>query len=348
MSVDTVPEALGSTQAERATADPLGGRAATWARAFFTHPNMVAAFLWAAGAGAVALVLPLRAWSSTAFSVLVVVAALAGACAALRLALGARFPVWSLNADVALGNLLVTVAAGAAVSRQINLANLYLLVVLFSLLYLPLRAALWHLAAAGAAYAVVLGVGPRPAQPPVVAWLAVFGAAVVLGAVVLGLVSVLRVNAREDHLTGLANRRHWDERLDEELERARRSHQPLSVIVVDLDGFKSLNDTFGHPAGDRLLCDLASRWRAVVRNSCDLLARTGGDEFAVLAPHADQTRSHRLGRRLSESLPQGVSVSIGTATWDGTENASDLLRRADRAMYLHKHRSFPDDAPRPA
>ncbi|HVB27748.1 MAG TPA: GGDEF domain-containing protein [Mycobacteriales bacterium] len=308
---------------------------------------MVAAFLWAAGAGAVALVLPLRAWSSSAFSVLVIVAGLAGACAALRLAVGPSLPAWSLNVDVGLGNLLVTVAAGAAVSRHVNLANLYLLVVLFSLLYLPLRAALGHLAGAGAAYAVLLGVGPRPAEPAVVAWLAVFGAAVVLGVVVLGLVSVLRVSAREDHLTGLANRRHWDERLGEELERARRSHAPLSVIVVDLDGFKMLNDTFGHPAGDRLLCDLASRWRTVVRNSGDLLARIGGDEFALLAPGTDETGSHRLARRLSETLPQGVRASIGTATWDRTENASDLLRRADRAMYHNKRRRR-GDTPRPA
>jgi diguanylate cyclase (GGDEF)-like protein len=349
VSTDAATEPSGSAPAERdATADPPGNTAATWARAFFTHPSRVAAFLWAAGAAAVALVLPLRAWPTTAFSVLVAVAALAGASSALRLALGPRLPVWSLNVDVAVGNLLVTVAAGAALSRHVNLANLYLLIVVFSLLYLPLRAALGHLAAAGAAYAVVLSVGPRPAQPAVVAWLAVFGAAVVVGAVILGLVSVLRVSAREDHLTGLANRRHWDERLDQELERARRSHQPLSVIVADLDGFKVLNDTFGHPAGDRLLCELASKWRTVMRTSGDLLARTGGDEFAVLAPETDQTGIHRLARRLAETLPQGVSASIGTATWDRSENASDLLRRADRAMYHNKRRRRRDPTPRPA
>ena len=339
VTVGTVADPPGSHPAGRDAAPaPPGATAAARARAFFSHPSWVAAFLWAMGAGAVASVLPLRAWPDTAFAVLVVAVSIAAGCAALRLAIGARLPRWSLHVDVGLGNLLITLVAMAAASRHVNVANLYLLFVVFSLLYLPLRAALGHLGAAGAAYAVVLAVGPRPAEPAVVAWLAVFGTAAALGTVVVGLVSVLRASAREDPLTGLANRRLWAERLDEELERARRSRSPLSVIVADLDGFKALNDTFGHHAGDRMLCDLAAGWRAAVRGSGDQLARLGGDEFALLAPGSDEIGCHRIARRLADTLPAGVQASFGTATWDRTQNASDLMRRADRAMYLAKRR----------
>ena len=348
MSLAEVAEPPGGPSPEGGATDPPGSMAAGWARAFFTHPSRVAAFLWAMGAGTVAFVLTQQAWSTTAFSALVVEAGTAALCAALRLGVGPHLPVWSLNVDVALGNLLITVAVAVGAFRHVNLANLYLLVVVFSLLYLPFRAALGHLGAAGAAYALVLGLGPRPAEPAPVAWLSVFGTAVVLGAVVTGLVSVLRVSAREDHLTGLANRRHWDERLDQELERARRSRAPLSVVVADLDRFKAVNDAFGHPAGDRLLRDVASRWQTAVRNGGDLLARLGGDEFALLAPGTDEPGCHRLARRLAAALPEGVRASFGTATWDRSENASGLVRRADHAMYHNKRRHRRDETPRPA
>ncbi len=144
--------------------------------------------------------------------------------------------------------------------------------------------------------------------------------------------------AREDPLTGLANRRMWDERLDEELERSRRTGAALSVAMIDLDDFKRMNDVSGHDAGDRLLRGLARAWLAIVRTSADFLARLGGDEFGVVAPNSDETGIHRLASRLKDALLEGISTSFGTATWDGTENASDLLRRADRAMYQSKRR----------
>jgi diguanylate cyclase (GGDEF)-like protein len=317
-------------------------------RSFFSRPNRVAAFLWAAGALAVALVLPLRHWPEPSLLALVVPAAVAGTCAALRATVGERLPRRSLQVDVGLGNLLVSVVAAAAASEHTNLANLYLLVEVFAFLYLPLRSALCHLGAAGGAYAVVLGVGPRTAEPAVIAWLSVFGTAVVLGAVVVGLMSVLRSAAREDPLTGLANRRMWDERLDAELERAMRSGAALSVVVLDLDGFKAVNDAGGHEAGDRVLQDLARAWQAAVRGGGDLLARLGGDEFGLLAPGANEIEARHLARRLIEALPEGVSASVGVATWDRAEGASDLLRKADRVMYRNKRHRRRGTGPSPA
>ena len=312
--------------------------AAAWVRSFVSRPSRVAAFLWAAGALAVALVLPLRHWPEPSLLALVVPAAVAVFCACVRATVGERLPRWSLHVDVGLGNLLVSVVAAAGASEHTNLANLYLLVEVFALLYLPIGSALGHLGAAGAAYAVVLEVGPHPAEPPVIAWLSVFGTGVVLGAVVVGLVSVLRNTAREDPLTGLANRRMWDERLEEEMERSARGGTALSVVMLDLDGFKAVNDALGHHAGDRLLQAATRPWQAATRNGGDLVARLGGDEFGLLAPGSDEIGAHNLARRLIDALPEGVSASVGVATWDRAETPSDLVRRADRAMYHAKRR----------
>ena len=312
--------------------------AAALTRAFFSYRSRVAAALAATGGLAIASVLPFRHWPASSLMVLLVAAGVALVYAGLRVAIGERLPRWSLHVDVLSVNLFVSVAVAAGATEHVNLANLYLLVEIFALLYLPIRSALGHLTVAGAAYAIVLGVGPRTAEPPVIAWLSVFGTAVALGAVVVGLVSVLRANAREDVLTGLANRRMWDERLEEEMERSVRSGTALSVVMVDLDGFKAVNDAGGHEAGDRLLQDLARAWQAAVRGGGDFLARLGGDEFGLLAPGSDEIGARALAKRLAEAIPQGVSASVGVATWDRTEGASDLLRRADQDMYRNKRR----------
>ena len=120
------------------------------------------------------------------------------------------------------------------------------------------------------------------------------------------------------------------------MERSRRSGAALSVVTVDLDSFKAVNDAGGHEAGDRLLQDVARAGQGVVRGGGDFLARLGGDEFAVLAPSTDELGARVLAKRLADALPHGVSASVGVATWDWAEGASDLLRRADQAMYRHK------------
>ncbi|MGO8870586.1 MAG: GGDEF domain-containing protein [Acidimicrobiales bacterium] len=153
---------------------------------------------------------------------------------------------------------------------------------------------------------------------------------------VLGLVTVLRPDSSEDHLTGLANRRSWDNRLEDEIERTKRTGPPLSVAMIDIDDFKSVNDREGHEAGDLLLKGLSSTWLPVVRSSGDFIARIGGDEFGVLAPDTDADGLRRVTSRLSEVTPNGLVCSIGVATWNGEGSASNLARRADLSMYRDK------------
>ncbi len=151
--------------------------------------------------------------------------------------------------------------------------------------------------------------------------------------------------ARSDALTGLSNRRHVEEVLDSARARAIRNGEPLALIYVDLDGFKAINDTLGHAAGDRVLVSVGQRLKRTVRET-DLVGRLGGDEFVVVAERAGtlaeiQALCERLLRALQapHALPgqQALSTpSIGLAIFDGTESAAALCARADAAMYLAK------------
>ncbi|MHB8324061.1 MAG: GGDEF domain-containing protein [Candidatus Dormibacteria bacterium] len=306
-------------------------------RTFFAHPNRVVAVFWGAGAVASATALLLERWPGPALLSLLSIAAVCGGVCALRLLAGERPPRWVLHFDLAIATVLASALAAIGASGHIAFADLYIWIGLFAVLYFRLPAVLSHVAAAAAAYALVLAVGPR-VPLPVVAWLAVFGTMAVATGVTFMLVSFLRATSREDPLTGLANRRAFDERLEEELERSQRAGTTFSVIMSDLDGFKTVNDRGGHGAGDQVLRELAAAWRRQIRGGGDVLARLGGDEFAVLSPGADALGVRRLSKRLGEALPEGVSASFGVASWDGTEKGTDLLRRADRAMYQTKRR----------
>ena len=141
--------------------------------------------------------------------------------------------------------------------------------------------------------------------------------------------------ARTDPLTGLANRRGWDEQLDRELARARRSGDPVSVALLDFDNFKAFNDAHGHQAGDRLLVAAAAAWQAQLRAG-DVLCRWGGDEFAVLLPDCSEREIQEIIARISQSTPSWQSCAAGVANWDGNETAHDLLRRADTQLLEQK------------
>jgi len=119
-------------------------------------------------------------------------------------------------------------------------------------------------------------------------------------------------------------------------------------VVVDLDNFKAINDAHGHHAGDHVLRAVARSWQTTTRGGGDLMARLGGDEFGLLAPELVGSGGEQAARRLIEALPEGVSASVGVATWDRVERASGLLRRADRAMYHSKRRRHRGGYPRPA
>lgn len=145
--------------------------------------------------------------------------------------------------------------------------------------------------------------------------------------------------ARTDPLTGLANRRTWDERFPEEIERATRRGLPLAVALIDLDRFKAYNDEFGHQAGDDLLTGAAAVWSADLRTG-DLLARWGGEEFALLMPATDEAEAATILERLQEATPSGQSFSAGVTVErfrPGFDVDLDAVTRAaDRAMYQAK------------
>jgi diguanylate cyclase len=151
------------------------------------------------------------------------------------------------------------------------------------------------------------------------------------------LFATMTEHAVTDALTGLANRRSWDEQLARAVAHAERTHETLSVAVCDVDGLKAINDRRGHAAGDELLRGIAERWRAEAR-AADFIARIGGDEFAIMLPGADESGAHDVVERLIGSLPQGTSVSFGVAEWDLREDAVGLMTRADLRMYDEKRR----------
>jgi diguanylate cyclase (GGDEF)-like protein len=141
--------------------------------------------------------------------------------------------------------------------------------------------------------------------------------------------------ARTDPLTGLANRRAWDEELHRELARAARQGWPVCVAMIDLDHFKAFNDERGHLSGDELLAEAATTWRVELRDG-DFIARYGGEEFGVLLPNCSIGDAAQVVERLRATTPMGQTCSAGLARWDGSESAAELLRRTDAALYAAK------------
>ena len=151
--------------------------------------------------------------------------------------------------------------------------------------------------------------------------------------------------ARVDPLTGLGNRRAFDEALDAELARARRGKTPLSLLVGDLDGFKQINDRYGHVVGDDCLREAATALRAAVRTP-DLCFRWGGDEFAVLLTDADERVAQTLAMRLEKAVagscsrPGGgqLTLTCGHAVLDPDMSAAEAVARSDAALLALKQR----------
>ncbi|WP_144446131.1 GGDEF domain-containing protein [Halorhodospira halophila] len=146
-----------------------------------------------------------------------------------------------------------------------------------------------------------------------------------------------------DWLTGLTNRRGLERALEVELERARRSAAPVSLIFLDLDGFKALNDERGHQAGDEALQQAAELLKSRVRET-DAVARWGGDEFVILCRDTDQAGAEVVARALALRLaqcpgvPGGCRASVGVSAWRAGDCARELMARADGAMYDAKRR----------
>jgi len=157
--------------------------------------------------------------------------------------------------------------------------------------------------------------------------------------------SSLAAASRRDPLTGLPNRRAFEEELGREAARAARAGAPLAVVALDVDRFKAVNDTHGHAAGDAVLREVGVRIGAAVRAG-DLAARIGGEEFALLLPGAGLTGAVELAERLRAAIaaapvdaggtPLAVTVSLGCATLAPGEPPTALLARADARLYEAK------------
>ncbi len=159
------------------------------------------------------------------------------------------------------------------------------------------------------------------------------------------LVAELDRISRQDPLTGLANRRAWDEALGREFALAARRGEPFAVLLLDLDQLKEINDRLGHPVGDAVLRSVG---RLLVENSRegDVIARIGGDEFALLAPDCELVAATELAEKMRRLVAEtssaaagigGVTISAGVAEWDGGDDTPEaIMLRGDRRLYTAK------------
>lgn len=146
-----------------------------------------------------------------------------------------------------------------------------------------------------------------------------------------------------DPLTGVFNRLKLSQRLDDEIERSKRYNSPLSLLMIDVDHFKHINDSYGHPAGDRVLADIAAQLRNHSRTN-DAAGRWGGEEFLVICPATTSEGATALAETLRHSIASTgfsiadqVTVSIGIASFHADDSLAQLLERVDQALYQAKH-----------
>lgn len=173
-----------------------------------------------------------------------------------------------------------------------------------------------------------------------------------IGGLVFGILSfrhtMFKRQALIDELTNIYNRRHFEDRLEEEVQRALRHKRPLSLIMIDIDHFKNYNDKNGHPAGDRLLQKLAALLREAKRDT-DILARYGGEEFSIIVPETGHKGAGELAERIREVVeeypfqhrekqPLGkLTISLGVADIPThAQSKKELLDSADKALYNAK------------
>lgn len=271
---------------------------------------------------------------------------------AATIALAERLPPgdrW-LSIYLAFGTLLITLAVALNNSPASAYALIYVWVGFDAFFFLARRTAFAHLAFVGLCYGVTLALIPNDGQAGAGRWLLLVGTVAVIGTLAdllrtrsEGLIAKLSDAARTDALTGLLNRRGFEERMADELSRARRSGEWFSLVVGDLDHFKSVNDRFGHHRGDEALRQFSDVTVRLTRD-IDGAARIGGEEFALVLPGADEHAAFALAERLRRQVRAAlaedglnISVSFGVATFPRHGVTPDeLLRAADQALYLAK------------
>jgi len=155
-----------------------------------------------------------------------------------------------------------------------------------------------------------------------------------------------QLSALQDKLTGMNNRAAFDNSLAREVDLAQRQHAPLSLVILDIDHFKSVNDTYGHSAGDLALRTLAESINKTLRRS-DIAFRYGGEEFAIILSNTDKAAAHYVAERIRTAVSQlrcnddthsfGITISLGVTELQQGEQATSLFDRADQALYQAKH-----------
>jgi diguanylate cyclase (GGDEF)-like protein len=261
-----------------------------------------------------------------------------------------RIPLWGFHVGIVAATALATLAIYSWGDEAPYGPLPYLWVTIYAFYFFSLPAALVHMAVLGAMFGIELGLRDLD-YAPVSDWIATIATLTTAGLVVaiirdrlIGLISNLTDAARTDPLTGLLNRRGFEEAFDVELERARRADRGLSVIVGDLDHFKQVNDRFGHAAGDEVLRRVGATFGSTKR-SWDIAARIGGEEFAVLAPDTDEHGAYVLADRLRLEIEQTfepagagqLTASFGIVSFPIHGQTGDaLLQAADQALYAAK------------
>src|SRR3954451_3615972 len=304
-------------------------------------------YLAGATLSALSLVLPHSSSTDVLGVVVVVSIAFAGSC--LLLAGANVLPETAIPGFLLIGSLLITAAVYFDGHTSSVYAFFYVWVGVEAFYFLSRRLATLQVLFAGAAYYWTLTVVPGDGMAAQ-RWLLTIGTALVAGLLVSyqrdridRLVHSLTDAAKTDPLTGLLNRRGFEETFGMELERSRRSRRPLSVVAGDLDGFKLVNDRLGHHAGDQALQALAVdivKWKRRI----DVAARMGGEEFALLLPDTDERGAFLVAERLRRAVqrtfsetPLPITISFGIASWpDHGEETELLLRAADQALYAAK------------
>jgi diguanylate cyclase (GGDEF)-like protein len=259
----------------------------------------------------------------------------AGLSGALVWALRSHLSTSACHVLVALGSVLIGAAmvAGGGGGPTTSFAVYFVWVGVYGAVFFGPAGAFAQVSWAGTVHVVALVV----VEPPFVVaeTVVLFGTLSIACLVVGALVRQIRVVAATDALTGLPNRRTFDEHVERELARAERTERPLALLALDLDGFKQVNDAEGHAAGDQLLVRSGRAWSRVLRGG-EVLARSGGDEFVVLLPETGAAGARRVAGRLAAATPSPLGVSIGIAVSEPGEEAASLLRRADRELYREK------------
>jgi diguanylate cyclase (GGDEF)-like protein len=271
----------------------------------------------------------------------VLLAVLSGIAFVVAAGLALAGPIVTLPVVVAVMvamDLLASVVVGASVTRAGAMLTGYAYVwaTVYVALFLPRWALRIH------ALLVTIGFGAGLLVSGLhdmgVPWLLVCTTVWVFGESLVRIAEQARHHAETDHVTGLLNRRAFVAAAEREHELAGRTGGDLSLVLIDLDDFKLVNDREGHAAGDRLLAELAAAWLNALRPA-DVLARHGGDEFVVLLPATSEEGAARVVTRLHEA--HAMTWSSGVTGWGQDETLDEALSRADARLYQAK-RARPD------